>query len=116
MGYVLRVRLSSFFAGAATASLWACTTSTRTTRLPMKPYLTRTDEFLDWGLVDLSCDLGLLGGIENGDGLVEWALVVVHDFDLVYLVKNLYESLNNRVSALEKLEEPEPPQPVQAPE
>ncbi|KAK9093806.1 hypothetical protein Scep_025275 [Stephania cephalantha] len=72
MGYVLRVRLSSFFAGAATASAV--------------------------GLYYLHKDYK-----------------VAHEA-LSHQVKNLYESLDTRVSALENLKEAEPPQPVQAPE
>ncbi|KAK6122544.1 hypothetical protein DH2020_043722 [Rehmannia glutinosa] len=88
MGYVLRVRLASFFTGAALASAAGLY------------YLQKDYKIAHHAISQQQSHFSLLA----------WKSLVGRAD--AYLMNSLYESLDGRVSALEKLKEVEPPKHV----
>ncbi|KAJ6387635.1 hypothetical protein OIU78_017363 [Salix suchowensis] len=103
MGYVLRVRLASFFAGAATASFAGI-------------YFLYKDFKVAHDAISQQCypvSMCLLLGV----GCVNLSIILKGRTMVSFFeVESVHESLDRRISSLEKLKQSDAPQPLQATE
>ncbi|MBA0610813.1 hypothetical protein Godav_011594 [Gossypium davidsonii] len=97
MGYVLRVRLASFFTGAATASFLGLYILYKDYKVAHESIAQRV---LPYSFFALFCFL---------------CAYVIH-FSLCFKVKRLHEPLDRRISALESLKQGDTSQHVEATE
>ncbi|KAB5531572.1 hypothetical protein DKX38_018242 [Salix brachista] len=131
MGYVLRVRLASFFAGAATASFAGLYFLYKDFKVahdaisqqcyPVSVFVTSSDD----NIVKETIAIVLLLYNEINSWVELLALHKVFMAGIIlkgrtmvsfFEVESVHESLDRRISSLEKLKQSEAPQPLQATE